>query len=62
MRRENETWLAYAERIGCVHAHTLATTGKCDGCRKLPLSGRLYPDHVSRKLYAEMDKTDQQVA
>lgn len=56
MRKEGETWNEYAERIGCVHGWTLSTTGKCDGCRKEPLSGRLYPDHVSRQMYAESDE------
>lgn len=56
MRKQNETVLEWAARIGCVHPWTLATEGKCSGCRKEPLSGRNYPDHVSRKMYAESDE------
>ncbi len=44
----DETALEKAERLGCVHPHYLSFAGKCDGCRRLPLSGRNYPDHYNR--------------
>jgi len=38
----------HTRRIGCVHLYYLSFAGKCDGCRRLPLSGRNYPDHYNR--------------
>ncbi len=57
MRKQEETVLEYASRIGCVHPHYLSFAGKCDGCRKLPISGAAYPDHYSRKLYEDKTTT-----
>jgi hypothetical protein len=51
-----ETLNERAAMIGCVHPWCLAWSGKCEKCRKVPLSGRHYPDHVSRKMYAESDE------
>jgi hypothetical protein len=41
-RAHNESWVAYAERIGCSHAWYLswANTG-CEGCRHTSLSPSL---------------------
>jgi len=43
----DETALEKAERLGCVHPHYLSWAGRCDGCRRLPLSPNL-PDHYAR--------------
>jgi hypothetical protein len=42
MKRDDETWIEYAQRIRCDHAWYLswATTG-CEGCRKRSLSPSL---------------------
>jgi hypothetical protein len=35
---------AEKKEIGCVHPYVLQWSGKCEGCRKTPLSPNL-PDH-----------------
>jgi hypothetical protein len=45
--RKEETQLEKAKRLGCVHPYYLSWAGKCDGCRREPLSPNL-PDHYNR--------------
>ena len=53
MAAKAETPNERAKRIGCVHSHYLSFAKKCEGCRKTPLTGPNYPDHVSRQMYSE---------
>jgi hypothetical protein len=47
-------YVEMAKKIGCHHPHVLASTrGRCEGCRRFPLSGPSYPDHYTRKLYQQ---------
>jgi len=38
VKRDDESWIAYALRIDCQHPHFLSFAKKCKSCRKTSLS------------------------
>jgi hypothetical protein len=48
---EEESVLQKAARLGCVHPHFLSFAGRCEGCRKTPLSPNLPDQHNPRRPY-----------